>query len=343
MDSDLIAVARTPLRLSLGGGGTDLPYYADRFGGDLVTTAISLWVTVVARLGRIDGTYRYSHETTSVAATSEGLGNSYVAAALDVVGLNQPCEVVSMGPVPSGTGLGSSAAFTLSLLAALHCLRGRRPDPTDLAEQAFAIEAKRLGHPTGRQDHYACALGGVRRLVLDPGEPPQSAALAMPEAAKSELDRHLHLYYTGRRRDSHVNLTAPPDGAELDRRLGDLHRIKAVGDRIRTALQAGRINELSALMTEHWRIKARNGESQWDTHLMAARKAGAQAGKIVGAGGGGFLLVLAEPDVVPAVTAALADEGLRHVPFRFVTNGTTVECVPAVGMHTNGDQKEDLR
>jgi beta-phosphoglucomutase-like phosphatase (HAD superfamily) len=188
--SDALVIARTPLRLSLGGGGTDLPYYAEHHGADITTVAISLWVTVVARTGRVDGQFRFSYQQTDLAPSPERMADPYVREALDVTGVHEPVEIVSLGPVPSGTGLGSSGAFAVSLLAALHELAGSRPEPAELAEQAFRLEADRLGRPVGRQDHYACALGGLRRLMFDADGPVATPELSVARALARAHRRH---------------------------------------------------------------------------------------------------------------------------------------------------------
>lgn len=234
-----------------------------------------------------------------------------------------------MGPVPSGTGLGSSGAFAVSLLAALHALAGRRPSPVELAEQAHQLESGRLGMPIGKQDHYACALGGLRRLVIDSSGAVSTSSVATPDGVAAELERRLVLFYTGRRRDSATRL-AVPNAAVAQDRVEQLHRIRGLGDGIRSALENGSLDNIPRLMAEHWAVK-RSGESdpRWDEYLETAQRHGAKAGKVVGAGGGGFLLVYVEPPAASAVIAALKRLGLRHVPARFVTEGTTLTLLPA--------------
>jgi D-glycero-alpha-D-manno-heptose-7-phosphate kinase len=328
MDDKLVVVS-TPLRLPLGGGGTDLPLYADRFGGDILTVAISLWVTVVARAGRLDGRHRYSYERTESAECPEDFQHSHMRVALDIVRPPGPCEVTSMGPVPAGTGLGSSGAFTVSLLGALHALAGRRLTPAELAEQAYRLEAERLGMPIGRQDQYACALGGLRRLVIDNNGRVEVQPVAAADDVVAELDRRLLLFYTGQRRDSAAQLTVPEARSALSERIEQLHSIRKVGEETRIALENGDLNAIPRLMKEHWEIKRVRESSRWDGHLRRASRHGALAGKVVGAGGGGFLLLYTDPDATGRVVSALAEEGLRHVPFRFVHQGTTVTSLPA--------------
>jgi D-glycero-alpha-D-manno-heptose-7-phosphate kinase len=319
-----VVLARAPLRLTLGGGGTDLPLYSNRFGGDVLTVAISLWVTVVASRGSLDGTFRYNHEETHTAGTAEALTQPYVREALRLTGMSTPCQITSLGPVPAGTGLGSSGAFSVSLIAALNRLNGRALSRDQLIEQACELEIDRLGMPIGKQDHYACALGGLRRLVIDTSGKAKEFNVPVDTETVQELERSLLLFYTGRRRDSAAHLARPGSALDLSRRVEQLHHIRKLGDQTRSALERGNLDEIAALLHEHWKIKRQRESSRWDEYLELARQHGAAAGKIVGAGGGGFLLLFAEPPTQCAVIAALGRLGLRHVPFRFVEEGLTV-------------------
>lgn len=319
-----VVLARAPLRLTLGGGGTDLPLYSSRFGGDVLTVAISLWVTVVASRGSLDGTYRYSHEETHTAGTAEALTQPYVREALRLTGMSTPCQITSLGPVPAGTGLGSSGAFSVSLVAALNRLNGRVLSQGELIEQACELEIGRLGMPIGKQDHYACALGGLRRLVIDTSGTVNEFTVPVAEETVKQLERSLLLFYTGRRRDSAAQLARPGSAPALSRRVEQLHHIRKLGDQTRAALERGNLDEIAALLHEHWKIKRQRESSRWDEYLELARRHGAAAGKIVGAGGGGFLLLFAEPSAQGGVLTALSCLDLSHVPFRFVEEGLTV-------------------
>jgi D-glycero-alpha-D-manno-heptose-7-phosphate kinase len=319
-----VVLSRAPLRLTLGGGGTDLPLYSSRFGGDVLTVAVSLWVTVVASRGSLDGTFRYSHEKTYSAGTAEALPQPYVREALRLTGTSTPCQIASLGPVPAGTGLGSSGAFSVSLVAALNRLSGRVLSRGELIEQACELEIGRLGMPVGKQDHYACALGGLRRLVIDTLGRVSECDVPVAEGIVEQLERSLLLFYTGRRRDSATQLARPDTAPALSRRVEQLHHIKKLGDQTRTALERGDLDEIAYLLSEHWKVKRERESSRWDEYLDLARQHGAAAGKIVGAGGGGFLLLFAEPPAQDAVITALARIGLSHVPFHFVEEGLTV-------------------
>lgn len=324
-----LVVASTPLRLSLGGGGTDLPYYADSFGGDVLSIAVSLRVTVAGRLGRLDGRFRYSHEQTLHGDKGHDLGDPYVAAALEASGLDEPCEITSFGPVPAGTGLGSSGAFAVSLLAVTEALAGRDPlaaGRAGLAEAAWQMEAVRLGRPVGRHDPYVCALGGLRRLRIAPDGTTEASTPPVAPATLDRLQQHLCLYYTGVRRDSTRHLAAPARGRED--KIAALHSIKEIGHEMTETLCAGRVDDVPALLRRHWEVKnAGAPPSSWDGAYTTALGNGALAGKLVGAGGGGFLLLYADPDRRDRLDAAMREQGLQPVPFTFSTSGTTLTRV----------------
>lgn len=329
MNSPGIVLARTPLRLTLGGGGTDLPLYSSRFGADVLTVAISLWVTVVAGRGSVDGGFRFSHEQTHTAGSVEEVANPYVREALRLTGTTVPCQIASLGPVPAGTGLGSSGAFAVGLVAALHRLNGRVLSRAELIEQACELEMGQLGMPIGKQDHYACALGGLRRLVIDTSGRVSEFDVPVADGVVDQLEQSLLLFYTDRRRDSAAQLARPATAAALSRRVEQLHHIRKLGDQTRTALERGDLDEVAALLDQHWKVKRERESSRWDEYLELARHHGAAAGKIVGAGGGGFLLLFAEPAAHAGVIGALSASGLSHIPFRFVEEGLTVTDLTA--------------
>ena len=319
-----LVIASAPLRLPLGGGGTDLPFYADHHGGEISVAAISPTVNVVARLGRTDGTSRFSHERTETVAAGRPFENGFVREALTMVGLTEPCEITSLGSVPSGSGLGSSGAFTVALLAAVHALIDQYPSPVELAEMAFRLENQRLGRPVGRQDHFASALGGVNHLSI--GRSGRVEVHALPESAvaASGLDRLL-LFYTGKTRNSGPHLLPSAN----ERRTEQLHETRALGLLTLDALRAGDRDELPRLIDRHWTLKRkRESESPWVRLIDDARDLGAQAGKTVGAGGGGFVLLVAERSQAPALITHMAERGLVPLDFDITPHGVTTRLVP---------------
>lgn len=322
-----VAIARVPLRLSLGGGGTDLPFYSNKHGGSVMTGAISLSVTVVARLGAVDGHWRFHHDSTEMATRVADLKNAYMREALRIVDISEPCEVASLGPVPSGTGLGSSGAFAVGLLAALHALKGDYPSALEIAEEAFVLESDHLNRPVGRQDPYACALGGLQRIDIQTDGSVRAEPLSISATHKEDLQRQVQLYYSGVRRDSSSHLHLAP--AEVESRMGDLMDTFQIGLESQMALESGDIKTFSTLIARHWAVKTKNSPgSHWRKLVMAAVDAGAAAGKVVGAGGGGFLMICSEPSKTSSVQSKLESLGLTRVPFRFVQEGLAVTTLP---------------
>ncbi|ADG76471.1 GHMP kinase [Cellulomonas flavigena DSM 20109] len=326
--TDELVVASAPLRISLGGGGTDLPFYADRHGADVLSVAISPRVTVAARTGRLDARFRYSHDRVLLAPDVDDLDEPYVRAALRATGTTRPTEITSFGAVPPGTGLGSSGAFTVALLAALGALTGQDPlgpGRSALAERAWQLEAGTLGRPVGRHDHYVCATGGLCRLVVEDGRP-QVIATRVEDDTLEALDRRLRLYYTGVSRESSHHLAAAP--ASVDDRTARLHETRRIGAELLGALERGDVDRVPELFRRHWTVKqAGLPPAPWDEALQVALDAGALGGKLVGAGGGGFLLLFAPPAAQATVDAAMTARGLVELPFTFSRTGAQITRV----------------
>lgn len=324
-------VTRTPLRISLGGGGTDLPNYAKAHGGFVLSAAIDRYVYVAVRHGRVDGRVRFTHEGSDVTDHAGDLGHGITREALRGFGCDHGVEVASLGSVPAGTGLGSSGAYCVGVLRALHAWRGDEPAPAELAEEAWELEHRRLGRWVGKHDHYLASLGGMQALHIGRDASVRAERLALDARCTAELSDMLLLAYTGRRRDSHRVLTAQdrPVAARTGGAgaAGGLHEIERIGRDIAAALTAGRTAAFADLLHQHWKVKRASGavSDPWFDHVYeTARQHGARGGKLLGAGGGGFFLFAVDPQSRPAVVAALRDEGLPPVPFAFAPAGTEV-------------------
>lgn len=326
-------VTRTPLRISFGGGGTDLPDYAAAHGGFVLSAAIDRYVYVALREGRVDGQVRFSHDQTHVAADLDALGDPITREALRGFGCDRGVEVASLGPVPAGTGLGSSGAYCVGLLRALHAAHGAEPTRAELAEEAWRLEHQRLGRWVGKHDHYLASLGGFQALHIGRDGSVRAEMLDLEARCLADLSSMLMLVYTGRRRDSHGLLVAQ-DRAADPTFSGDttsaarLHEIKRIGRDIAAALAGGSVTTFADLLHQHWKVK-RSGRGSvtdpWLDHVyLTARRRGARGGKLLGAGGGGFFLFAVDPEDRPAVVAALHDEGLPQMPFSFAPAGTEV-------------------
>jgi D-glycero-alpha-D-manno-heptose-7-phosphate kinase len=307
--------SRAPLRVSLGGGGTDLPSYYREHGGFLVSGAIDKYVymlthTVFQRRYRM----KYS-ELEEVDAVCE-IRHPILRESLQRHWCGSPLEIASVADVPSGTGMGSSGAYTVCLLKGLAMARHSSISQGDLAESACAIEMEVLGEPVGKQDPYVAAHGGICAYTFHPSGEVEVEPLELDLAVLRRLRDQLLLFYTGEARsassmlaDQHVRSQAGDP-----QMLENLHRTKALGYQIHGLLKGGELEGYAELMNEHWQFKRARSPgmtSERVDHLYTeARRNGAIGGKLVGAGGGGFLLVYtrAPEDTRQAMAAANAPE-----------------------------------
>jgi D-glycero-alpha-D-manno-heptose-7-phosphate kinase len=314
-----VVVARAPLRISLGGGGTDLPSYADRFGGHVVSVAIDRYVTVAAQRRAFAAQVRFaSLDGVETVSAADRITDPLRRALLRRAGVERDVQVVTLSDVPAGVGLGGSAAFAVAILSAL--APDGPPSPRWLAEQASAVEMVDLRRPVGRQDHYIAAYGGVRSFRITPAGVTVEPLYVGP-AALAAIDRGLLLFYSGQQRDAgHVLQAQHTRAAQSDRSvLSRLHRIKEIATEVAAAVATGDVPALGGLLDEHWRLKRTLGpgvSTPWtDTLYQRALDAGAAGGKILGAGGGGFLLLAVPADRLSAVRVVLTDAGCTELSF----------------------------
>jgi D-glycero-alpha-D-manno-heptose-7-phosphate kinase len=323
-----VIISRTPLRISLGGGGTDLPsYYREAGGGFLVAAAINKYVYIaVHRNFEDDILLKYSR--VERVRSPEEVAHPLLREVLVTSGVRSGVEISSMADIPAGTGLGSSGAFTVGTLRALHAYRRRAVSSLDVAAEACNIEIDRLGEPVGKQDQYIAAVGGVTAFEFRADESVEACPVPMPSAALDRLEDDLLLFYTGLRRSASTVLAAhrdppPSEAADLRRNLDS---VRAIGRASFDALSAGDIAGFGELMTEQWRLKFERAPTpvhrDVDRWIRAACDAGAAGGKLVGAGDGGFVLVLATSK--SDVRASLTEFGLEEVRFGFDHEGTSI-------------------
>jgi D-glycero-alpha-D-manno-heptose-7-phosphate kinase len=327
-----ITIARAPLRVSLGGGGTDLPSFADRHGGLVISLAITRYVSVTIFPRSFDGSVRMTGEETEECATAKGMQNRFARAALLRGGRNDNIQVAACTDAPSGTGLGGSGAFIVSMLHALR--EHENPLPVELAEEASAVERVDLGRPVGKHDHYMAAYGGLRvlRIARDGAVTPESIE---PRPALTEYIRdRLMLFYTGISRDAGQVLAAQDQMTRHgnDRTISSLWAIRRVADQVLDAVRHGRVDDIGPLMDEHWQAKLRLSHKVSNPYIDAlyktAQAAGSDGGRLLGAGGGGFLLISAGPGRAADVRAAMSAEGMRELPFELAATGSIATILP---------------
>ncbi len=321
-------ITRSPLRITFGGGGTDLPSYYERHGGFLIAAAIDKYVYVTVMRPFTPGIFLKYSQLEHVDRV-EDVQHRIIRAALQQLAFKTPqIEITTLADIPAGTGLGSSGSFTTALLKALHAHRRRLLHPDELAALACGIEIDTLGEPVGKQDQYIAAYGGVTCFTFDPDGGVEAEPLPIPVSALFNLEDNLLLFFTGFSRSAGSILAeqkARSEGGDADM-LQNLHEVKALGHRARDLLVAGDTAAFGALMDEQWQHKKRRSGAmsnpRIDEWYELGRRNGALGGKLVGAGGGGFLLFYAEEH--RRLREAMTKAGLEEVRFRFDFEGTKV-------------------
>jgi D-glycero-alpha-D-manno-heptose-7-phosphate kinase len=319
-----IITTRAPLRLSLGGGGTDLPSYYREHEGFLVAGAIDKYVYMMAHTV-FQKRYRMKYSEFEEVDEATQIKHPLLREAIVRHWRGAPLEIASLADVPAGTGMGSSGAFTVALLKALALARRVSVTPQTLAEQACEIEIDILGEPVGKQDQYVAAHGGICAYTFHKDDSVTVEPLELSEQTLGELRNNLLLFYTGAARSASAILAdqvaRTSDGDE--NMLENLHRIKEMGYRSAALLRSGDLFAYAELMHEHWQVKRLRSPGMTDDNIdnlyTLARRSGVIGGKLVGAGGGGFLLVYARrPD---DTREAMAAAGVSELVFDFDSQG----------------------
>jgi D-glycero-alpha-D-manno-heptose-7-phosphate kinase len=319
-------ITQTPLRVSFAGGGTDLPAFFRQFGGAVVSTAIDKFVYVNVNKKFDDG-IRVSYSRTEEVESVQDIHHPIVRAVLQKFRIAGGLEITSVADIPSrGTGLGSSSSFTVGLLLALHAFQSRYISPGDLAEEGCTVEIDLCGEPIGKQDQYAAAYGGLNFIRFEPDGSVTVEPILCDGDALARLQSSLVTFYTGKTRQASSILTEQNHKAGCDSTTqGLLKRMKVLAYDLRNELNQGRIESLGEIMDEGWRLKrethASVSSSQIDDWYCAAKRAGAIGGKLLGAGGGGFLTFFAPPDRHALIAQAT---GLRRVPIGLERSGSRV-------------------
>ncbi len=321
-------ITRSPLRITLGGGGTDLPSYYRQHGGFLIAAAIDKYVYVTVMRPFVEGIF-LKYSKLEHAEQIDEVQHPIIREALRMLDFRTPqIEIATLADIPAGTGLGSSGSFSTALLKALYAHRRRLLHPSELAALACEIEINRLGQPIGKQDQYAVAYGGVTCFSFNPDDSVNACPLKMSTAALFDLEDNLLLFFTGFARGAGSILEDQQRHTEQSdpAMLKNLHYVKELGLRSRQALERGTIALFGEIMHEHWEHKKRRSpqmsNAQIDEWYEIGRKHGAIGGKLVGAGGGGFLLFYTEER--RRLRAAMTKAGLEEVRFRFDFEGTKV-------------------
>jgi len=310
-----VIITKTPVRVSLGGGGTDLPEYYTKHGGLWIAGAIDKFIYVAVKR-RFEPQIRLSYSELEVVDSVQNIRHPIIRVALDHFNIRHHVEVTSFADLPSRTGLGSSGAFTVGLINALSAYTSTPVE--NPARLAFHFERDLLHRTVGLQDQYAAMLGGVRVYSVKPSGEVFNKVLDLPN-----FHRHFLLYYTGIRRRSEPFLTQMVKGDS------DLSVIAELGEQAFDSLRRGDLDVYGRLMHQHWEVKKKISPDmstpEIDRMYEVAREAGALGGKLVGAGGGGFLLLFVPDEVTRSrVASNMSRFNAPPIPFTFVQDGSKV-------------------
>src|SRR5262249_55543500 len=314
-------ITRSPLRVSLGGGGTDLPSYSREHGGFLIAAAIDKYVYINIHSRFVDR-FLLKYSQMEEPASIDDIRHPIIREALHLLNIgSRNLEITSMADIPAGTGLGSSGSFTTALLKGLHTYKKNLVHPHELAEQACHIEIDLLNEPIGKQDQYIAAYGGITCFEFGTDGSVAACPLAISEETLFNLEDNLLLFFTGYSRSASTVLKEQDDKSRrADREMTEnLHFIKELAFSTKHALEHGDVSEFGRLMNIHWEHKRRRSagmsNDRIDEWYACALSNGASGGKLIGAGGGGFLMFYAEDKA--RLRHAMLEQGLKEVRFRF--------------------------
>ena len=317
-------ISQTPYRVSFAGGGTDLPAFYREEEGAVLSTAINhhMYVTVHRRF---EDTFRIAYSKIELANDQSTIEHELVREALRITGISESIEITTIGDVPAGTGMGSSSTLTVGLLNAFYAYTGRLASAEQLGREACDIEIDALRKPIGRQDQYAAAYGGLNYIRFRADDTVQVDPVPCRPEILAELERRALVLYTGQTRSADTILRKQSEGANDRRAI--LRAMRDLASEMRNVLtNAGDIESFADLLHEGWELKRSLGfgisGGGIDDWYAAARKAGAQGGKLLGAGGGGFLFLIAPPERHEAVREALGRP--REVPFQLDRRGSRI-------------------
>ena len=324
-------ITRSPLRISLGGGGTDLPSYYREHGGFLVAAAIDRYVYITLHRTFVEECIiKYSRMER--VRTIDEIAHPIIREALRLTGTAcGSLEIASMSDIPAGTGLGSSGSFTTALLAALHAMNHEIVTKARLAEEACEIEIGVLGEPIGKQDQYIAAYGGITVMTFNPDDTVDVAPARIQRETRANLEDNLILFFTGYTRSASAILKEQDDRTKSNDSgmIEELHRVKELGKESLAALERGDLVTFAAIMHEHWERKRMRSAGMTNERIDhwydVARRNGALGGKLIGAGGGGFLLFYTEEKT--RLRRAMVESGLTEVRLDFDMQGTSVVAV----------------
>jgi D-glycero-alpha-D-manno-heptose-7-phosphate kinase len=322
-------ITRTPFRVTLGGGGTDLPSYYEKYGGFIFSFALNKYMFITVKRPFADRLIRLKYNISETVEKLSELKHDIARECLAKLNITDSIDVVSMADIPAGSGLGSSSSYTVGLLNALHTMKRDHIPLHDLAEEACDIEMYQLKKPMGKQDQYLATFGGFSVLEIAKDGSVKVKRANINDSTIEGLNRNLLSFYTGVQRKNVGILARQSKSTEKNEKqvLESLHYIKESGYKILDIVEDGNITELGHMFDEHWKYKKRLAKGitnpSFDEIYEIAKKNGAMGGKITGAGGGGFFLFYCEENH-SKLRKAMKDVGLKEMRFDFDYEGTKV-------------------
>jgi D-glycero-alpha-D-manno-heptose-7-phosphate kinase len=322
-----VLITRTPLRITLGGGGTDLPSYYEEHGGTVLSAAISQHIYISVN-NTFTGDYFLKYSALERVDKAHQIEHPIMREVLRRHDIGPGVEIVSTADIPAGTGLGSSGSFTVGMLKAVHAMGRHHVTAADLGREACEIEIESLGRAVGKQDQYAAAYGGITRFDFERDGSVGVRPAGLTRDTADDLEHHLLMFFTGYSRDAdkvlgeQVRRSQSGDASMID----NLHQVKDLGLRSIAALESGDLDGFGDLLDEHWQVKKARSTSMSNPRIdelyALGRDHGARGGKLVGAGAGGFLMFYAEDP--RRLRTAMREEGLPELRFAFDHTGSTV-------------------
>ncbi|MDO9537827.1 MAG: GHMP kinase [Thermoplasmata archaeon] len=329
-------ISRSPVRISFGGGGTDLASYYEKYGGVVVSAAINKYFYTILEI-RLDDRIQLISSDLQVHQTVRdfydlklGKGLDIPVAVLKHFNVQRGLNLFMASEIPPGTGLGSSGAVTVNIINIINELEKLKLTKQEMAELAYKIEFHDLGMPIGKQDEYASAFGGINFIQFGKDGSVEVEPIKIPKEVKVRLESDVMLFFTGRTRESSMILKSQDNSTRDDKGevIESLHAIKELAFKVKKAIESGDLIEFGGLLDEAWQSKKKLAAGitnpKIDRAYQLAKDNGAVGGKLTGAGGGGYMMLYCERSHQNAVTKALVNEGLSPLDFHFDKKGTSI-------------------
>jgi len=321
-------ISQTPLRVSLGGGGTDLPFFYKKYEGFVLSAAIQKFIYIIVS-HRFEKNLRISYSKTEICDSVDKVKHPIIRECLHSTNFKDHLEIVSIADMPANSGLGSSGSFTVGLLHALQTYSKKDIVRKDLAEEACHIEMNKLKEPSGKQDQYIAAFGGFSCLKISKDGKVDIEKLKLSNEFKHELENRLSFFYTGITRSAQTVLGDQRNTAKNTNSLDHLLKIKEIGIKSKDYLEKEDVDSFGDLLDEHWNLKKKTSSkistSIVDKYYKIAKDIGVSGGKIIGAGGGGFFMFYSKTDLIKKKLIKKFNKiGLMQANFPFESHGTRI-------------------